>query len=252
MPNLNQELKNSAAKTNRVDNGRSKAEEDKARESAASGLSASQQNTLNGATERVREKNEIGNGANGVSGTSRATQAKTVDQSVRQNQQSGVAETAFKAQNVRAQRTLDAARRDVVSAQAKFEDAQELKREQTQQIASQRQRSDATAFQQIREKQAVQQTAQRQQSVEVQQAKSGERPQASVLNDKVQAQRVQQTQESNQAAKYKAIADAQFKADVKRNDDLLREAVKGPSEAQKTKQNGETPGRIGQNINIRA
>ena len=251
-----QVLRSEIDKTGKAANGRSKSEEEKAiaATSAAAGVGAGAVQQVFTETQNKAVRNTVaGTGVNGVSGSTKPSAAKTVDQEVKAVAARGGNETSFKVQQARQDRLAAEVQRGKVAEQARNAQAAEDNRVATLQLSSQQQRSSANVLQLQRNKLAAEFEATKKQNVEV---KPVERVDPRVVNNQVQAERVQKTQEVAQLEKFKQISTSQIKSNVEKNDVALKEAVKGPAEVQKAqpaaKPPAEAPSPLGQNISIKA
>ncbi len=253
VPNPNQELRDQVNSGRRSGVAR-KQDEDRAQQDAAAAAgvgSGAQVVTTRVTLSQQNERNASGSGVNGVSGSSRPTQAKTVDQAVSRNQQRGAQETSYKAQLAREERQAVDNQRDRTAETVRTGNIQRAVAQQRELQNAQAQRSPAAVQQVEAQRQQQQATAAKAQNVEI---KKVEQPDARQVNAQAQAERVQRNQESAQTAKYQAIADAQLKSQVKQNETQLKSAVSGPTEAQRLQnlQTRSASSNVGQNINVRA
>lgn len=231
-------------KSGKTSYGRSKAEEEKAiaAASAAAGVgSKSLQQVGVEAAGKAEKESAVSTRASG--------RVRTVDQDVREVARNGGNETSSKVQQLK-QDILAASQQKAKAAdQARNTKAQdELKAVAAQQNAQQ-QRSSASVLQLARNQQNAEFEARKQQNVQI---KPVEKLDVRVVNNKQLSERVQKNQEVAQTEKFRQIADTQTKANVTKNDQALKEAVKGAGETAKPRPPAEARSPVGQNVNIKA
>lgn len=251
-------LRDEINKTTKASNGRDKKEEEKAISATAAaagfGAGALQQvgNPANPAN--AAKKEQGGEGPNGLGGTTKAAQVRSTDQILRANTARGATENSFRVQQQKADQAANEIVQQKNLAEQKESARLENDREYRQQVNNQQQRAANDGIKLLRERRAEEAQVTKAQSVEVQKV---EQVDPRIKAAQVQADQVQKNQETSQNFRLKQIADSLYKQAAKSADLALKEAVKGPSEVEKARSQGErkeatAAAGVGQNISVKA